>query len=181
MTDYSSQPGIPADDILSRKLAAYRRYTDAEVAMTAAAAEISDLGGYAASPYELRKQNGDCLHRLAEIARCGGEPPEEVLRLCAGAWGCPSSTCPHLIRTPGCDGGMQGNTSSQSGSPAPGSHSPLPRRGDDVECWLKQHRDTWQAGSYLHGALDSLLDDYRLHADTGTPLNDPLGEEADRG
>jgi hypothetical protein len=54
--------------------------------------------------------------------------------------------------------------------------APLPRRGDAVEAWLRAHRDRhasvtrdpeWEA-------LDWVLDDYRLHADTGTPL----GQEA---
>jgi hypothetical protein len=49
-----------------------------------------------------------------------------------------------------------------------------PRRGDEVEAWIKRYRDThgdpadgYQSAWY---ALDDLLDDYRDHADTGTPL-----------
>jgi hypothetical protein len=51
-----------------------------------------------------------------------------------------------------------------------------PRRGDEVERWIKRERDTYN--QYSAGedgaawfALDDLLDDYRLHADTGTPLD----------
>lgn len=47
-----------------------------------------------------------------------------------------------------------------------------PERGDDVEAWLKQKRDEHAAGSIVWTALDDLLDDYREHADTGTPLNE---------
>jgi hypothetical protein len=50
-----------------------------------------------------------------------------------------------------------------------------PERGDEVEAWLKRRRDShvdaggW--GSPEWHAVDSLLDDYREHADTGTPLD----------
>lgn len=50
---------------------------------------------------------------------------------------------------------------------------PLPARGDHVEAWLKARRDEHTDG-YTRDpdweTLDHLLDDYRLHADTGTPL-----------
>lgn len=46
-----------------------------------------------------------------------------------------------------------------------------PRRGDHVEAWLKQQRDEHDPASSHWGALDLALDDYRLHADTGTPLD----------
>lgn len=46
---------------------------------------------------------------------------------------------------------------------------PLPRRGDPVEQWLKAQRDTSTTWSDWH-VLDGLIDHYRLHADTGTPL-----------
>lgn len=51
---------------------------------------------------------------------------------------------------------------------------PLPARGDDVEAWLKGQRD---AHSDRYGVtpawyvLDDVLNAYRLHADTGTPLD----------
>jgi hypothetical protein len=56
---------------------------------------------------------------------------------------------------------------------------PLPARGDAVEAWLKARRD-----EYLNAygrtpewyALDAVLDAYRLHADTGTPLREHLCE-----
>ncbi len=47
----------------------------------------------------------------------------------------------------------------------------LPRRGDDIEIWLK----SWRKGCFPQGAaeqtIDTLLADYRRHADTGTPLH----------
>jgi hypothetical protein len=50
-----------------------------------------------------------------------------------------------------------------------------PERGDQVEAYIKRWRDRFEgdASSYAlagRGVLDDLLDDYRLHADTGTPL-----------
>lgn len=48
---------------------------------------------------------------------------------------------------------------------------PLPRRGDHVEAWLKQQRDACFGHASTYNAVDGLLDDYRLHADTGTPLD----------
>lgn len=62
---------------------------------------------------------------------------------------------------------LRAMTSSNPGQP------PLPRRGDVVEVWLKAHRDR-QIDEYGQTRswhlLDGLIDDYRLHADTGTPL-----------
>jgi hypothetical protein len=49
-----------------------------------------------------------------------------------------------------------------------------PRRGSDVEAWIKWHRDRNPKGSDCsHGwyVLDDLLDSYREHSDTGTPLS----------
>lgn len=46
-----------------------------------------------------------------------------------------------------------------------------PRRGDAVEAWLKGQRDDRPADSTAWHALDIALDDYRLHADTGTSLD----------
>lgn len=51
------------------------------------------------------------------------------------------------------------------------------RRGNDVEAWIKRARESQRAGTGDRGrtgawyALDGLLDDYREHADTGTPLS----------
>lgn len=50
------------------------------------------------------------------------------------------------------------------------------RRGSDVEAWIKRRRDTYVGpGEQKIGAwyvVNQLLDDYREHADTGTPLAD---------
>lgn len=53
----------------------------------------------------------------------------------------------------------------------------FPRRNDQVAIWLKNRRDEEKTNKWE--AIDDLLDIYRLHSDTGTALNDPLGEEAD--
>jgi hypothetical protein len=54
-----------------------------------------------------------------------------------------------------------------------------PRRSDDVEQWLKAQRDA-HADQYGRTpawyTLDDLLDAYRLHADTGTPLGQHVCE-----
>jgi hypothetical protein len=50
-----------------------------------------------------------------------------------------------------------------------------PRRGSDVEAWLKRRRDEWvPRGSEVHRALDGLLDEYRRRADYALPLDAPL-------
>jgi hypothetical protein len=50
-----------------------------------------------------------------------------------------------------------------------------PARGDDVEAWIKRARDAYspfdEEGDYFR-LLDGLLDDYRLHRVTGTPLTE---------
>ena len=47
-----------------------------------------------------------------------------------------------------------------------------PRRGDQFEQWLKAQRDEYESeGSEQWKALNEALDTYRLHADTGTPLD----------
>lgn len=56
-----------------------------------------------------------------------------------------------------------------------------PRRGDEVEAWIKRARDSyWRGEGYADvdawNALDNLLDDYRLHADTGTSLDTEASE-----
>ncbi|WP_157849397.1 hypothetical protein [Streptomyces violaceorubidus] len=45
-----------------------------------------------------------------------------------------------------------------------------PRRGDEFEAWLKTQRDACFGHASSWAAVDGLLDQYRLHADTGTPL-----------
>lgn len=75
------------------------------------------------------------------------------------------------------------------GTPAIGEEEPasltaghLARRGDDVEAWLKRWRNrhpnkgVWAAAWH---AIDNMLDDYRLHADTGTPLGEDVRELED--
>lgn len=50
------------------------------------------------------------------------------------------------------------------------------RRGDPIDAWIKRRRDELgrgDGGSAWH-ALDDLLDDYREHADTGTPLTEDV-------
>lgn len=48
-----------------------------------------------------------------------------------------------------------------------------PRRGSDVEQWLRRERDRYgQDRSVTEWrVLDDLIDDYRLHADTGVPID----------
>lgn len=49
----------------------------------------------------------------------------------------------------------------------------VPHRGDEVATWLKAQRDATgktEEGNIWY-ALDALLNDYRDHADTGTPLS----------
>lgn len=53
--------------------------------------------------------------------------------------------------------------------------TPLPARGDAVEAWLKAQRGATTSWDDWH-VLDNLLDRYRLHADTGTPLGEHICE-----
>jgi hypothetical protein len=48
-------------------------------------------------------------------------------------------------------------------------------RGSSTEAYIKAERDSWGKDTDREGwiALDNLLDDYRLRADTGTKLLDP--------
>jgi hypothetical protein len=46
-----------------------------------------------------------------------------------------------------------------------------PDRDDDIAAWLKRHRDEYGKNSLEWRVVDLLLDTYRLHADTGTPLS----------
>jgi hypothetical protein len=45
-----------------------------------------------------------------------------------------------------------------------------PRRGDEVEYWVKRCRDAHHPGDARWHAFDDMLDEYRLLADTGCPL-----------
>lgn len=49
---------------------------------------------------------------------------------------------------------------------------PLPRRGDHVDLWLQGLRGDHVHDPVAFDILDHALDDYRLHADTGTPLDE---------
>lgn len=49
---------------------------------------------------------------------------------------------------------------------------PLPRRDDAVAAWLKAQRDAAADYPQAYDVIDQLLDEYRLHADTGTPLHE---------
>lgn len=54
----------------------------------------------------------------------------------------------------------------------PDTETLRPARGDQFEAWLKAQRDEYEVRSSPQwGALDEALDTYRLHADTGTPLD----------
>lgn len=60
----------------------------------------------------------------------------------------------------------------------------IPARGDAVEAWLKRQRDQlldgYDSPSPEWHLLDRLLDDYRLHADTATPLDQHACEDGNR-
>jgi hypothetical protein len=46
-----------------------------------------------------------------------------------------------------------------------------PHRGDEIEAWIKAARDGWDKYTHSWEALNDLLEDYRLKADTGMPLS----------
>lgn len=52
-------------------------------------------------------------------------------------------------------------------------------RNDAVATWLKAQRDTYPVNSEKYLALDEALDTYRLHADTGTPLDEHVSDGGD--
>jgi hypothetical protein len=57
------------------------------------------------------------------------------------------------------------------------TQTPQPRRGDAFEQWLKARRDEWAPeGCQPWQILDQTLEEYRLHADTGTPLGEHVCE-----
>lgn len=54
---------------------------------------------------------------------------------------------------------------------------PIPRRDDQVAAWIKRRRDAYdQQHDVQWDVLDELLDDYRLHADAGVPLDQHVCE-----
>lgn len=81
----------------------------------------------------------------------------------------------------GIDEVRDGITAFRAGKPLP-TPPHRPTRGSDVEAWIKTSRDAWRPADgslplwpdrarVAYDALDDLLDDYRLHADTGTTLD----------
>jgi hypothetical protein len=52
----------------------------------------------------------------------------------------------------------------------------MPRRDDAVATWLKWLRDAYAWDRPTWSNLDEVLDLYRLHADTGTPLDQRVCE-----
>lgn len=67
---------------------------------------------------------------------------------------------------------LRGLADEQPVQTTPADH---PRRGDAFEAWLKARRDATTTWTPWH-ALDDILDRYRLHADTGTPLDEHVCE-----
>lgn len=49
--------------------------------------------------------------------------------------------------------------------------TPIPSRDDAVAAWLRAQRDAYPIATIAHNVVDELLDQYRLHADTATPLH----------
>lgn len=61
--------------------------------------------------------------------------------------------------------------------------APVPARGDAVEKWLERQRDQHSDQYGVTPAwflLDDLLDQYRLHAATGIPLDQSVSPGADK-
>lgn len=56
------------------------------------------------------------------------------------------------------------------------STDPLPVRGDHIDQWLRAQRDKYQSCDSQWDVIDTVLDHYRLHADTGTPLDEHVCE-----
>jgi len=54
--------------------------------------------------------------------------------------------------------------------------SHYPKRGDEVEWWLKDFRNQFDKESPPWMAIDMLLDDYRLRSDVGANLRVPVEE-----
>lgn len=55
-------------------------------------------------------------------------------------------------------------------------HTPVPRRGDAVDQWLFAQRARFIDDGPAWVAVDEVLDQYRLHADTRTPLDQHVCE-----
>jgi hypothetical protein len=52
-----------------------------------------------------------------------------------------------------------------------------PRRGDQVEAWIKARRDEWDYDTHSWRALNDLLDDYRDAADFGLSLEEAVNAQ----
>lgn len=59
-------------------------------------------------------------------------------------------------------------------NPPVSRHQPV--RGDDVEAWLKRHRNLYVPDSPAWSALDAALDHYREKADYGLRLDEDGGD-----
>lgn len=56
----------------------------------------------------------------------------------------------------------------------------VPHRGSNVEAWLKRYRDQFsRSNGSVWNIIDDLLDNYREHGDTGTPLSEDVIEAED--
>lgn len=111
-------------------------------------------------------RNGRTRHRKWSTARALADAASRIRAVLDGSAGSPEklSVQPKDFQTP-------------AGSPETGdTAAPLPRRDDHVAAWIKAARDQqnpdgtpWDLGRW--NVLDDLLEDYRLHADTGTPID----------
>ncbi|WP_435606616.1 hypothetical protein [Streptomyces ardesiacus] len=123
------------------------------------------------------REAADALERR----RCSPESVDVVLRLiderlcntCKGygQTATPTEDGGFVRRCRDCDGKGLRRVADETAATAT-VHQP--RRGDQFEAWLKAQRDDWASDRAdvpaTYDALDDLLDLYRLHADTGTPL-----------
>ena len=115
---------------------------------------------------------------VVSALRAALEAADDPSRLAAEAPCCsdPTCTCNQVNAAGRCDCAKWDS--------APAAEAPEPatqaRRGDAFEQWLKAQRDAhgWQGSNSrtLYDAFDGALDTYRLHADTGTPLNEHVCE-----
>lgn len=107
--------------------------------------------------------------------RWAPQPGMDQVR-CPGACNCPHPDDEHSVY--GCEDGCACEYLPSPKVAAPGSRGTetLPRRGDQFETWLKAQRDACFGHASTWAAVDGLLDQYRLHADTGTPLGEHVCE-----
>jgi hypothetical protein len=61
----------------------------------------------------------------------------------------------------------------------PAGHQP--RRGDEVEAWLKAERDEYAHGGLTWSAISNLIDAYRMHADASVPLGRDVSDGGQDG